>query len=349
MHVVLFGPLPPPHGGVQTHLVTLRDYLRQAGLRVSVLNITRHRQEEQDGQYYPRSAAGLLARLATLRPDVLHVHLGGNLTRRGLGLCLACAHWPGAVSLLTFHSGGYPSSPAGQAASPRSFAGLSLRGLDHLIAVNGEIEHLYHRFGVARDRTSVIEPHGDVTVSDTTPLPGALAAFAEAHGPLLVTVGSFEPEYCFPLVIESLPRIRERCPTAGLIVVGGPGSAEGEVRAAHAASPVREHILLAGDVPHAATLRLIGRASALLRITAYDGDSVSVREALQLGTPVLATDNGMRPAGVHLLTDRTAEALARRAVEVAALPRTAPQAASGDSRNMAQVLALYRRLLEARG
>jgi glycosyltransferase involved in cell wall biosynthesis len=345
MHVVLFGPLPPPHGGVQTHLVTLRDFLRDSGVRVSVLNITRHRQAEGDGQYYPRSAAGLLARLARLRPDVLHVHLGGNLSTRGLGLCLVCARWPGAVSLLTFHSGGYPSSPAGQAASPRSFAGLALRGLDHLIAVNGEIEQLYHRFGVAPARTSIIEPHGAVALpGGAASLPPPLAEFAQGHQPLFVTVGSFEPEYCFPLVMEALPAIRRKAPGAGLVVVGGAGSAEPEILAAHAASPVRDHILLAGDVPHAATLQLIGRADALLRITAYDGDSVSVREALQLGTPVLATDNGMRPEGVQLLTERSPDALARRALEVIAGPRPPRPTATGDSRNMARVLALYHRL-----
>ena len=39
----------------------------------------------------------------------------------------------------------------------------------------------------------------------------------------------------------------------------------------------------------------------LLRTTLYDGDAVSVREALWIGTPVIASDNGMRPEGVRLV------------------------------------------------
>jgi hypothetical protein len=38
-----------------------------------------------------------------------------------------------------------------------------------------------------------------------------------------------------------------------------------------------------------------------LRTTPYDGDSISVREALHIGAPVVATDNGMRPEGIHLI------------------------------------------------
>ena len=54
-------------------------------------------------------------------------------------------------------------------------------------------------------------------------------------------------------------------------------------------------------MPHAVTLRATLESDVVLRTTLYDGDSVSVREALYIGTPVIATDNGMRPEGVHLI------------------------------------------------
>ena len=72
-----------------------------------------------------------------------------------------------------------------------------------------------------------------------------------------------------------------------------------------------EHVLLCGDVPHAITMTAISRAELMLRTTLYDGDAVSVREALHLGTPVIASDNGMRPAGVHLIPKSDLQALLR--------------------------------------
>src|SRR5207253_5339724 len=74
---------------------------------------------------------------------------------------------------------------------------------------------------------------------------------------------------------------------------------ESELRTRIAAKPYRGHILLYGDLPHAVTLRAILKCDVLLRTTLYDGDSVSVREALYIGTPVIATDNGMRRSEEH--------------------------------------------------
>ena len=78
MHVVLFGPFPPPHGGVHTHLVPLRALPAGVRGRASVINLTRHRKAEEAEVYYPRSALDPTARLAQLRPRVLHVHLLGS-------------------------------------------------------------------------------------------------------------------------------------------------------------------------------------------------------------------------------------------------------------------------------
>jgi glycosyltransferase involved in cell wall biosynthesis len=126
-------------------------------------------------------------------------------------------------------------------------------------------------------------------------------------------------------------------------VVVGSGSRDGELRRFAAGSPVAEHILITGDVAHEQTLALILRAGALLRTTRFDGDSISVREALALGTPVVATDTGMRPDGCHLFPVGSASGLveaARRALD--AERQTPEQGAAGDG--LDQVLDVYREL-----
>ncbi len=59
--------------------------------------------------------AGLLFRL---RYDVLHLHVGGMLSRRVLRLGLVCSLVPGKKTVFTFHSGGYPSLPEAKALTP---------------------------------------------------------------------------------------------------------------------------------------------------------------------------------------------------------------------------------------
>jgi glycosyltransferase involved in cell wall biosynthesis len=56
-------------------------------------------------------------------------------------------------------------------------------------------------------------------------------------------------------------------------------------------------------------LHLIKKADILLRTTKFDGDAIAVREALFLETPVIATDNKMRPEEVYLIPVHDADAL----------------------------------------
>src|ERR1700758_207842 len=104
MRVILLGPYPPPHGGVQTNLVAIRAFLIKHGVPCAVINITRHRKPDREEVYYPKSAIQLLGLLARLPYDVLHLHVGGMLTNRLLALSLACTLRPGTKSVMTFHS-----------------------------------------------------------------------------------------------------------------------------------------------------------------------------------------------------------------------------------------------------
>ena len=119
--------------------------------------------------------------------------------------------------------------------------------------------------------------------------------------------------------------MRARHPRAGLLNAGS-GRLLEELSAQIKARPDHEHILLAGDLPHAVTLAAVARSDVFLRTTHYDGDAISVREALWLGTPVIATDNGMRPTGVRLVPVGNVTALTYAILEQLELPRSARQA-----------------------
>ena len=61
-----------------------------------------------------------------------------------------------------------------------------------------------------------------------------------------------------------------------------------------------ENILILEDTPHPQTLLIIRSSTIFLRPTLYDGDAISVREALALGTPVIASNTDFRPEGTLL-------------------------------------------------
>jgi glycosyltransferase involved in cell wall biosynthesis len=332
---------------VQTNLVAIHRLLLRRQIPSIVINLTRYRQGNTDHVYYPKSALQLVRLLLRHRSDIIHLHIGGNLTNRLLGLGLLCCLLPGRKTVLTFHSGGYPSSAAGRAKHPRTFCGFVLRRFDRLIGVNREILDFFHRVGVSPDDTRLIPPHAFPCGSEPLngPLPTRLSTFYRAHSPVLLAVSGLEPQYDLPLQIEVLGRVRETAPGAGLVILGS-GHQERELRQQIQAKPYADDVLLYGDLPHAATLQAIARSDLMLRTTFYDGDAISVREALYLDTPVIATDNGMRPPGVHLIPPANLTALHRAIEEVLAAPRSDRRPQAGpDEENVEAVLKLYRELV----
>jgi glycosyltransferase involved in cell wall biosynthesis len=346
MKVLLLGPYPPPHGGVQTNLVSIRELLRRRGDTCAVINLHRFRSSKDEGVYHPATALETIRLLGRLHSDVVHLHIGGDVPPRLLGLALTCTLVPGARAVLTFHSGGYASSEAGRRANPRTLRGMVFRRFDRVIAVNPQIADLFRRFGVDAGRIRLIPPHALPARPDAV-FPPALHDFFCTHSPVLATVGLLEPEYDLPLQIESLGEVRRRFPKAGLLIAGA-GSLEADLRERIAAQPWAEHILLCGDVPHAATLRAIAAADVFLRTTRYDGDSVAVREALHVGTPVVATDNGMRPEGVVLMRSSDAGGLCGAVEEALARPRAAARRGVGGDENIEAVLAVYEEVMKKR-
>jgi len=347
MHVLQLGPYPPPHGGVQSNLVAIRDFVRKHGGRASVINLTRFRQTDRDDVFYPESPLGVLSRIRALQPDILHLHIGGDISARLLALGLACCWMRPGRTVLTLHSGGYPTSPEGQTARPGTFRGFVFRRFARVIGVNQALHQLFLRFGVPENRVRTIAPHALTTAgTDTAVMPPAIENFFRTHDPVLISMGWLEPEYDYALQIRALGPLREKHPRGGLLILGA-GRLESDLRAQIAATSHSDAVLLPGDIPHALALRAMARSAVFLRTTLYDGDSVSVREALHLGVPVVATDNRMRPGGVILMRAHKENALCD-AIETALAEPRGPASNTEDWSNIQAVVDLYEELLKSR-
>jgi len=344
MKVLQLGPYPPPNGGVQTHIAALVDFLRQSGATCDVMNLNRFRRPSADGIFYPSNSVEVLAHLLSHRYDVIHLHIGGRIFLRQLGLAIACSALPKTHCVLTFHSGGYPSSEEGRSAHARSLRAFALRRFDRIIAVNSEIAAFFERLRVPPEHISLISPHAPPSVTTPSKLPLELEKFFSDHQPLLITVSLLEPEYDLALQIEAMKRVREKWPNAGLLIAGS-GSLHETLRQQVDSQSFARHVLLYGDLPHAATLQAIRRADLMLRTTWYDGDAISVREGLHLGVPVIASDNGMRPEGTHLIPARDLEALVAAVDKILNSPPPRVPIASESGRNLEEVLKLYQELI----
>ncbi len=344
MHVLQLGPHPPPEGGISRNMLAIREELRGNGHHCSIIATSRSTSIVPEPDVYnPRTPFQLLKLLLTLRYDILHLHVGGELSTRMLGLILACSFFRRGRNVFSLHSGGYPLTEAGRAATKNSFRGWLFRRYARIVAVNPLIAEVFERYGVGKNKLRIIYPFAHRSPDPNVEIPIEFSDFERSHAPFLLTVGLLENEYDLFLQIDAMAEVIEKLPDAGLMVVGS-GSLKEKLVEAIAAKPYADRIFLVGDVENRVTLHLINDADILLRTTLFDGDAISVREALFLDTPVIATDNGMRPGGLNLIPVGDKKALVEKILVVARSTRTEKVAKPDDTANISETVSLYEEL-----
>ncbi len=346
MRIVQLGPVPPPHGGVSTNMLAIHRKLIELGHESTIIDVTDRGGKTTDTHVLkPRSAFGLIKLLLTMDCDIVHYHLGGDFSIKLAGLSFLCGILPGKRSALTFHSGGYARTSADMARH-RSLRGSALRSVDLLIGVNDEMIAMFKAFGVSEERTRLILPFELNNPDPSVRLPAELEELSTRFDPFLLSVGALEREYGNEFLVEAMPKLLERFPDAGLMIVGA-GTQRDALSDAIKSRGLAELIVMTGNLDHPFVLHLIERADVLMRLTDYDGDSIAVREALFLGTPVIASDNVTRPDGVFLVKPLSDPGRLVQAVITACERQNAGHSAvQVETGNAVKVVAAYQELLQ---
>lgn len=345
MHVLQLGPYPPPEGGVSRNMLAIRDELVARGDKCSIIATSKSSEiVETQNVYHPRTVRQVLSLLRSIDFDVLHLHIGGDVSRRMLGLASAATFFAGKRSVMTIHSGAFPLTDAAKSAKPRSVSGTIFRRFGRIVVVNDDLRDVFKRYGVAEEHVRKILPFSLSLPDKNIDVPDELSHFLASHSPFLLAVGGLERDYDPLFQIKAMFEILAEFPNAGLMIVGD-GSMRSKVESVVAASGYAKNIHVAGNVDHAITLHLIDCADILLRTTLFDGDAISIREALFLGTPVIATENGMRPDGTHLIDIGDFAGLHGKVRELASAKQILPATPAPDNENIKQIVELYKELL----
>jgi glycosyltransferase involved in cell wall biosynthesis len=298
--LLLVGPYPPPHGGVSVHVWNTHTLSRRAGIECKVLNIDRSA-PSSDEYVKISSGAGFIAELLrhAFRGWTLHAHTNGHNTKSwAVALVCGIAAQFGPGGLLTLHSGMMPAFVSEGGWPRRALARLTCALYRKIICVNDEIAGSLRSLGVAESRIEIAPAYLPVEPSRPA-IPADIEWWLSHHSPVITSTMFFRPEYGFDLLVQAASVLREKHPRIGFLVFGS-----GEERAAAEAlvhtSGLGETVFLPGDVHHDLCLALMARSSVFIRPTYHDGDSISVREALSFGIPVVASNVGTRPPGVRL-------------------------------------------------
>jgi glycogen synthase len=295
--IVLVGSHPPPHGGQAVHIVNLARHLEAQGLRPFFVNTGSDKTQQGDRLVSVGSSRALARQLLRMpAPRLIHLHSSSPTDLAKLAPVALAGAWRGIPWMLTVHSGNSRDRIRATPGWKRALARTLLRRAARVIGVSEGVSAALREF-VGPQTVRMIPPH---SASDGGGEPPAdIAAFLARHTPAIVCIGVFEPIYGFNDAVRLLASVREAQPNAALILVGNPANSE-ECRALIRELGLEGRVMIAGNRSHADCQATLKRAAVLLRPTLFDGDSLSVREALALGVPVVATATEFRPKGVRL-------------------------------------------------
>lgn len=334
--VLLVGPWPPPWGGDAVQVLTLRRRLdARPDVDCRVLDFGTSRAAGDHACTIPRGRAAFVARLfaGAARADVVHLFTNGHNDKSWViallaGLAGRLARTPTVVSL---GSGLGPAYLRRAGPVMRRVVRAAVRLARAVLCSNDEARDALIAIGAPHTRLRVSPGFRGVDVTGAPP--PAVTEFRR-HAPLLGAMASTGAEYGIPLLLDAAAKLRDGFPHLGLLLIGPARVRDPRLGAA---------VLCAGELAHPEALAAMATLDVFVRPTTFDGDALSVREALALGVPVVASATGHRPPGVSLFAAGDCDDLLRAlaaACAAAGRPRT-PIVSDGDDA-LRELLTLYR-------
>jgi len=301
---------PPPMGSWSLRIEFLAQAWRNLGHHCILMNIGPSR-TLQDPKYL--NITGVVDYVfkvifSAAKGHILHTHTNGKgIKGTLLALLGQCITLPfGRKCVLTFHAGLTQHYFPKTGRFPLDFLMWLTFWTPRLIICNSE---------KMKDRISVdynIDPRkihpipafcSEYMKTEVGVLSPMVEKFANTHTPLLVSyVHTFHAEFTVDLMIHTVERLCVKFPTLGLVIMGSTQFSEDYVRLIQERNLV-DKILLTGNLPRDEFLAVLARGALYLRTPIGDGVAASVLEALFLGIPVVAVDNGTRPPSCVVYRD----------------------------------------------
>lgn len=315
VHILQITSYPPPRAGWGVRVEHVRRRLERDGHVCDVLNMGASRRipspdyvDVQGGLDYARKVWRFCR-----RGYLVHAHLNGD-SPKGLVLTLlaqllsVCC---GRRAVITFHAGPL------QRYFPQERSWLFAPGYwlvfllsSRIICNSSVVTERIAGYGVRPGKIRAIPAFSRQYLDfERVALPPPVDAFMCAHEPVICSYVFFRPEFFIPSLIDAMRQLVAQFPRIGLVIMGS-DAGSGPIAEQIDRHGVREHVLLSGDQPHDAFLTIMTGSRLYVRTPPKDGVCSSVLEALALGVPVVASENGTRPPSVVTFLPDDADDLA---------------------------------------
>ncbi|MDQ3907850.1 MAG: glycosyltransferase family 4 protein [Acidobacteriota bacterium] len=296
--VILFGPLPPPYGGVSVYFGALVEHLKGAGVRVwALLGDGR----EREGVRYVRHrrfgvVPALLSEGRGARVlDASHFHLEYP-NKFLLPLWLAAKRALGFEWCKNVLDGSLPARQPEFGALRQFLFRRAVASVDEFVVASEELRRwLQEEIGVTQ-KVTVIPcllniPRAALDAPPSKEIESQLATYLRRPR-RVCAVGVFIPEYGFAHAARAVERLRaETGEEIGLALLDGT-FARDEAYRAEVLRGRADWITVVENVPNPQVYQVLRRSDAAVRAFGYESYGISRVEAMWCGLPVIATTAG---------------------------------------------------------
>lgn len=281
---ILFGPLPPPYGGVAVLMTALKDACLSRG--VEIWSYAGDGGDARVTKLNHRSLAHIWRVLRLPKgsriTDSTHFHLE-------YPHWLLLPLWLFAKRLRRFtwvkacHDGSLPfrldEMPTGQ----KQRLGRAVAAVDTMVVSSPElVEFFRDKFGKEANYISPLMPLPTAFKVQRTP--------STETTKTVISIGAFIPSYGFDQVADAIEQIRSDGTDVTLTLLDGAFARDEEYKEKTVAG--RSWITVHESVPHGEVGRFLARSDVFARAFAHESYGLSRVEAIMSGTPVIATNTG---------------------------------------------------------
>jgi len=310
MHLIILGALPPPRGGVTTHIERLIPYLEEAGIKFVVLDHSRVRKKEGCVVSFRREPIKVLFNLIQPGVKVLHCPLS-NITASKIIFFLLMKIMGIRITVTLVAS---PEQTMGNSSLNLNYMLALARLSTHIVATNRGFQKMLIDNGICENKVSIIPAFVPPinTFIEKQPVPQRIIEFYTKRKPLIITYAYgpdlYEGEdlYGLDLIVRLAQELRTDFPLAGFIVVIP------EITNKNYFRKLRLNICETNLEPffqfaigdNLSFISFLKYADLFIRATNTDGDALTLREALHYGVPSVASDACCRPEKTILFRSR---------------------------------------------
>lgn len=300
MEIIQVGSCPPPFGGQSVHIKALQDFLNIHDHHCTIFNTGGNKAIKNEHVVNIQSTKDLAGKLwSTQRDTLIHLHIGklGHL-----GKVFAC----GFVNIIkrkklviTIHSGSFLDDYNDLNDLKKYLLLRILKSCQRIISVNEKIKTGLMEKGIEPGKVLIIPAFSlsiDFTNINTNK---NVEEFFQHHSPVVSCVGFFEPQYGLELAVDAVAELKGIYPEIGIIIMAS-GKDEASFLTHVEKCGCQNEVMVLNNESRDQCLLILAKSDLFLRPTKYDGDAISVREALALGTTVVASKTDFRPEGAIL-------------------------------------------------